>query len=131
MWKPDDFSGNWIIKMDTIILLKDSVNEKILIKNNDFLNTHFGSEQSEIGKKVFYIPIYYKKVHSYYPNGKIKISKSWKTKKNQSYEFYPHGYWKYFDLNSTIFKLEKYRKGKIKRTYKDTLKIQKRLNKID
>lgn len=129
MWKPIDIKNKWSISKDTLLLVQDSLIDKILIKNNLILNTHFGNETTDNGTPISYHPIYYVKQKSYYKNSRMQYEGKWyKLYKNQVNPK-KHGIWRYYLPNGELDKLEIYKKGKLRRTISDSERMYKILNK--
>tara|TARA_R110002050_G_scaffold299872_1_gene466683 strand:- start:35 stop:625 length:591 start_codon:yes stop_codon:yes gene_type:complete len=136
---PPEWTGNWSTKADTLILdfTIDSMGiRKHIITSEYLLRTNLEIPDSAM---PLYFPQYYYKFSGYFENGRIKCQANWEsisygnnipTKEGEWKFYYPngglqrievyknnlrHGNFVFYDLRGFCEKIERWKKGKLKK----------------
>ena len=109
--------GKWYRKADTLFISwNDSSTSKWLIEDEYFINTVVKNKEIKNDTVLLFMPSLFKKIKSYYPNGKLKSEMYWESYNIYSYNENKGGTWKYYNEKGELIKTEFYRKGKLKKS---------------
>ena len=107
--KPLNEKGLWEVNSDSLTLSFDSVTLYFYIKSENIFK-RIDTNQTPYDA-LFWRQFLSQK--SYHDNSTVSIEKSWKYVKRKG--IVRHGEWKYYDSDGKLEKVEKYRRGKLRR----------------